>query len=595
MSLANSPDCLLRPEDQALQALFPAMEQSAPNSFDDLFSVELYEVNEDIKSREDSEDNVDFFVSALTNDNESGHIVADQSQDSSQPWRKGLWCLKPGSQLIVEKTRKAQNAPPPNISPAHLIANDNFALRGPRGSTRQYQTNSLSPNRLRKPHCPSPFEQQRVDRDTSLSPSPMYSRSFYNDRSGFVDVWQQDLQDFNINLNDDYPESFPIIGDNLIDQLDCNYSHPKRSFMGDNLQMERIRSATMFNMSHPVTSKQISDQELSSRMNMNLSAAQRNMFSGTPDQNDPSYRFLNDDLPPMSDWTATESLHSSNSSHNSHNSHFSTGSTEDSHNGGLYNTMPTSEVWSPPTLNTQVSSVQDQYLELMQPKPRRATHQVLQAEHINGGGLGIAYPTADEIGVAIPYQPAEVQHMPTHHRSSSYHQRHQPKHSLASYPPLPPPVHTFPDSSPFSTPRRRATAPSRSPSPSVSPTRAPRSARSPSRRDTSQHRRAKSIHRSGPKGAETPRHRSASRGRQPRTPKTPKNGADSHGQISFVNFTPSDAGKLLNDVAPSGSSKTRARREQEARERRKKLSEAAIAAVRRAGGDVEALERAILT
>ena len=93
--------------------------------------------------------------------------------------------------------------------------------------------------------------------------------------------------------------------------------------------------------------------------------------------------------------------------------------------------------------------------------------------------------------------------------------------------------------------------------------------------------------------AERPRHRSTSR--PPRTPKTPKTPNDGFGLIDFVNFTPRDASKLLNDVAPSGSSKTRARREQEAREKRKKLSEAAIHAVRSAGGDVAALERAILT
>ncbi|OJD19671.1 hypothetical protein AJ78_00403 [Emergomyces pasteurianus Ep9510] len=60
--------------------------------------------------------------------------------------------------------------------------------------------------------------------------------------------------------------------------------------------------------------------------------------------------------------------------------------------------------------------------------------------------------------------------------------------------------------------------------------------------------------------------------------------------VSFVNFTPEDSQKLLTGVAPSGSSKTKARREQEAREKRRKLSEAALLAVRRAGGDVEAFE-----
>lgn len=103
------------------------------------------------------------------------------------------------------------------------------------------------------------------------------------------------------------------------------------------------------------------------------------------------------------------------------------------------------------------------------------------------------------------------------------------------------------------------------------------------------------MHRAGPikDGSETPRNRSLSR--PPRTPKTPKTPNDAFTSIGFVNFTPKDAAKLLNDVAPSGSSKTRARREQEAREKRKKLSEAAINAVRNAGGDVAALQRAILT
>ncbi|KAL4872992.1 hypothetical protein BDV12DRAFT_161116 [Aspergillus spectabilis] len=60
--------------------------------------------------------------------------------------------------------------------------------------------------------------------------------------------------------------------------------------------------------------------------------------------------------------------------------------------------------------------------------------------------------------------------------------------------------------------------------------------------------------------------------------------------VSFVNFTAHDSKKILTGVAPSGSSKTKARREQEARDRRRKLSEAALNAVRKAGGDVEALE-----
>lgn len=69
------------------------------------------------------------------------------------------------------------------------------------------------------------------------------------------------------------------------------------------------------------------------------------------------------------------------------------------------------------------------------------------------------------------------------------------------------------------------------------------------------------------------------------SPKSNKSAA-----VSFVNFTANDSKKILGGVAPSGSSKTKARREQEARDRRRKLSEAALQAVRQAGGDIDSLE-----
>jgi hypothetical protein len=59
-----------------------------------------------------------------------------------------------------------------------------------------------------------------------------------------------------------------------------------------------------------------------------------------------------------------------------------------------------------------------------------------------------------------------------------------------------------------------------------------------------------------------------------------------------VNFTPHDSGKILSGVAPSGSSKTKARREKEAADKRRRLSQAAVRAVVEAGGDLDGLERA---
>lgn len=612
MSLASSPDCFSRSEDQAFQALFPSIEQDSTESFDQFFNDGIYTDNEEDNVKEETTEAIDLSaIHAFDLTNDFSHAATSQSQHPSpQPWRKGPWCLnsQPNSQLVVGKTRRAQNGPQSIVSPVHLVADDSLAPKGSQFSNLNQRTKSLSPKRSQKIHCDTSAGQQRLDREMSLSPSPMYARPFYDDRNGFVDVWQQNIQDFNLDLNDDFSEPFQS---QIVEYPSFTYAHSRRLHMGNKPQMEGIRAATMYNMNRMTAPKQSpsqSSQELSSRMNANLNAAHRNMFSSTPDPNDMKYRFINEELPEMPDWTTTKSLHSSNSSHNSHNSHNSQLSRSSIENHqGMYNTLPPQEVWSPPSSRAQMMpglTSRESYPELMQPKPRRATHHVLKSEPLEDPGLGIDYPSSEEIGVAIPYIPVEMQHETMNQIQINYHRsRTNQYNGLAVYPPLPPlppPTHTYPgqDISPFSTPRRRARAPSRSPSPSISPTRVSRSTRrSPTRRDQSQHRRTKSINKSGPmkQGSETPRQRSMSRGRAPRTPKTPKAGSgDGFGSVGFVNFTPKDASKLLNDVAPSGSSKTRARREQEARDKRKKLSEAAIAAVRRAGGDVDALERAIL-
>ncbi|CZS88110.1 uncharacterized protein RCO7_01078 [Rhynchosporium graminicola] len=80
------------------------------------------------------------------------------------------------------------------------------------------------------------------------------------------------------------------------------------------------------------------------------------------------------------------------------------------------------------------------------------------------------------------------------------------------------------------------------------------------------------------------RKRKTSKSGKQSTPRTPTSGP-----ADFVNYTPSDSRKILTGVAPSGSSKTKARREKEADDKRRKLGQAAMRAVRAAGGDVESL------
>ncbi|KAK7522535.1 hypothetical protein IWZ03DRAFT_412648 [Phyllosticta citriasiana] len=120
--------------------------------------------------------------------------------------------------------------------------------------------------------------------------------------------------------------------------------------------------------------------------------------------------------------------------------------------------------------------------------------------------------------------------------------------------------------------------------PSRSPTNSPPTPNHPyamhsSRRDSSQnhtqprprshHRRKSSSHQGAGSGGSAPRPAS----------------------VGFVNYTPDDSRKILTGVAPSGSSKTKARREKEAAEKRRRLSQAAARAILEAGGDLATLER----
>lgn len=158
-----------------------------------------------------------------------------------------------------------------------------------------------------------------------------------------------------------------------------------------------------------------------------------------------------------------------------------------------------------------------------------------------------------------------------------------PYHSMADIAPLPsadyqiatapiyinPTTHGLP-----STPHRRPRMRSDSPSPGP-PLTEPRSG---ARRNT--------------RGPSTSRSRCTSRHRRPKsTNSTPRHAANMD-RSGFVNFTPHDSGKILSGVAPSGSSKTKARREKEAADKRRRLSQAAVRAVVEAGGDLDGLERA---
>ncbi|KAK8056629.1 hypothetical protein PG993_001856 [Apiospora rasikravindrae] len=163
--------------------------------------------------------------------------------------------------------------------------------------------------------------------------------------------------------------------------------------------------------------------------------------------------------------------------------------------------------------------------------------------------------------------------------SGARHRQHLPAHGFMTSPRKHPTLHHS-SSRPILIHREESTSPT--------PT-APRH-----RSSSMSVRKQRSWSRREPRTPNPHQHHSFSAGSGYNTPTTPAattpiSSSFGGGGLDFVNFTPSDKGVLMTGVAPSGSSKTKARREKEAVERRRKLSEAAVKAVQAAGGDLDRL------
>ncbi|KAK5574359.1 hypothetical protein LTR43_000642, partial [Exophiala xenobiotica] len=604
MSLADSPDGVFRPEDKAYKMLFGASTDES-NSFEEFFNEDMYKLDgNDEESKEQ-----DFFGNNVFNGDQykppSLTVLSNEQNSPPQPWREGVWCLRQREQhpgLMVEKTRRSETkrqSPMRTMdvvnqqtqrAPAPAYLDVNFLGRTKRYATSPHAGSMDSPS----------YQHPSFHREATLSPSPMYSQlpTSLGTGHGDTSAWQQDFQNFHIRLPYEPPLPSPSL-------------HPPSTFR---MQDSQAVSARQMNSARMAENHGVA---LSPR----LQASQgEGYYSGVIDpflfethehQQSPShYESLSPRHPhahtrgPLSMHSPSSgSVPSSGSSHYSHEARSQTSNTSID--------MHSQPVYSPPTILSHpplpMLEPEETYPVLAAPKPQRIPHPILQQPiHAPLAGLGIRYPELDQMNQAVLYEPHTytMQDSTTVGMALPYPPPARPAPGpMSSYPPLPPPPsYVFTDHSPFTTPRKQRRSPSRSPSPPISPTnisprRNPR--RSPTRTVTDYtHSRRKSIHKSGPikdnstqEPLPSPRARSSSR--PPRTPKGPKTPTGGAQLVDFVNFTPADAGKLMNDVAPSGSSKTRARRELEAREKRKKLSEAALKAVKVAGGDVAVFEKAI--
>ncbi|KAL4970852.1 developmental regulatory protein WetA [Aspergillus stella-maris] len=222
--------------------------------------------------------------------------------------------------------------------------------------------------------------------------------------------------------------------------------------------------------------------------------------------------------------------------------------------------------WSPMPSDVAQRHASYQHL-IASPAPQRPIQASANNSDLLTGGLMIQLDPATSFDISSSFSSSTIPTTASAQNNNSYNLETQAPQQCI-------------DTSSFTTPNMA--------NPSRSPSISPKTNAMPTNTSTIRNVMAmRAMHRR-PQGRKSPGQSTAAP-KPVKTPSTsPKSGKSA--AVSFVNFTANDSQKILTGVAPSGSSKTKARREQEARDRRRKLSEAALRAVRKAGGDVEALE-----
>ena len=582
MSLASSPDYQIRAEDKALKLLFPTIQDPLTNSFDDYINQVLYDLSDDDKEDFLLGDVGDLFENEALSSGVSSQspigASARHKESSPQPWRKGLWCLNENEpsvhQDVIEKPHYAtEGYNQLKILSQPLNRSDFTNLRSPPSTPSAKGTKRFASRPKAATTGKSPYVRQTFSREVTLSPSPMYAR-LPNGKMLHHETWQQDFQNFHLQVTDDgLPQSPPFSGrpiqyenatkTNAVN-VTQNHSHTGTPHM----------MMPSYDMNQPVPSVENLDPELYvTRPNPTFVPKGPTMLSSPADQNVLSSHYASQlQIQTIPTWPAVTINNGQDTDYAYEPQH------------SLLDRRKNQEWWSSPSTSANQSATsnytrlqEEYYPQFAVPSPQRPIHQLTSSSshNLQLGGLMIQH-VADEI------HPQKSDHARSSAILSTTATSFSPP---TTYPPLPP-LETesyhqaFPPTSPFTTPRRRNN-PSPDRSASISPTNTTRSTWQKSPTRSSRRKSMGNLKASGV--SKTPR--------TPRTPKTQNGGFE----MNFVNLTVADSAKLLSDVAPSGSSKTRARREQEAREKRRRLSEAAVRAVRKAGGDVKALEKAIST
>ncbi|KAL2821962.1 hypothetical protein BJX63DRAFT_176667 [Aspergillus granulosus] len=440
-------------------------------------------------------------------------------------------------------------APPTSHPPA---SDTRIPSTPPTTPGRKAKGNLLTPKVIRRHREPN--DRRGLVHKPSFSPSLMRSSQLHRSawRMAYPEVWAQRLHNFAIRNSDESLPLSPPPSDVLVQQENISAKQTPAQINPSLAEMPQQFEPGYFTHSPAIPMPSPSAGIMQNQSLRYLNRSNTSVVTSSPPTADDIFS------PPHS--SDPQSLSSWNS---------------DSLSTPAFNFTPElqgheSQAWWSP-MPPEAAQRQASYQQMIaSPVPQRPIQTSSNSELLQGGLMIQLDPTPFDISSSFPSS--------TIPSTTSNSQDHQ------SYSHGAPAPQRYIDSISFNTPdiHNGSKSPSLSPKADASAKTGPIVSNGMNVKTTSRrsHSRKLSGQSTGtPKPLKGPYNQSGS----------PK-GASKSVTVSFVNFTAEDKQKILTGVAPSGSSKTKARREQEARERRRKMSEAALNAVRKAGGDVEALE-----
>ncbi|KAL3491351.1 hypothetical protein BJX62DRAFT_125906 [Aspergillus germanicus] len=546
--------------------------QPFDHSFNDLFNQY---VNMDSSSTDSNKDvsfpsdfDQMFPLDSLSNDcGDQSPLISSTQQTQAHHWGKDAWYLSgnatcsTGHDNAVFQEESVQpsalldlgidlEAPATPNHPISAISETRAPSTPPTTPGRKVKATLLTPKTIRRYREPN--DRRGLVRKQSFSPNLMRSSQIQKSacRMSYPEAWAQRLQNFAIrNSNECLPLS-PPPSDILVQQENISTKQTPAQINPSVAEMPQQFEAGYFTHSPAIPMPSSSTGIMHNQPQRYLNRSNTSALTPSPPTADDIFSSPHSSDPQsMSSWNS-DSL-----------------STPAFHFTPELQSHEAQTWWSP--MPSEAAQRQASYQQMIaSPAPQRPIQASSNNDLLQGGLMIQLDPTPFDISSSFPSS--------TIPSTSNSHDHQSYSHSAATQ--------KYIDSASFTTPNihNGSRSPSLSPKTGASAKNGSIVGNGINMKTASRrpHPRKLSGQSTGtPKPLKGPYSQSSS----PR-------GANKSVAVSFVNFTAQDSQKILTGVAPSGSSKTKARREQEARERRRKMSEAALNAVRKAGGDVEALE-----